>query len=216
MENNVNNLIFSSTAAVYGDVGKAPIEEDFELKPTNPYGMSKLMVEEILDEYRKAGKLKSISFRYFNVGGTDSEGEIGNLYPNPTDVISVLLETAAGKRPQFEIFGTDYETKDGSCVRDLIHVEDLASAHVKGLEKLLAEGVTGVFNLGSESGYTIRELVDMAEKVTGKNFKVVEVGRRPGDIIISIASSEKAKRILGWEPTKTLEDILLKLLKIFY
>jgi UDP-glucose 4-epimerase len=204
----VKNIIFSSTAAVYGDVQKFPITEDFSLKPTNPYGLSKLMIEQVLLEYKNAYGLKPMIFRYFNAGGADSTGKLGNMYPDPKDVVSMVMKAASGEIPRFEIYGTDYDTRDGSCIRDIIHVEDLAAAHVLGLEKLLGAGVTGIYNLGSEQGYSIREIVETAKELTGVDFPVVDTNRRAGDIVVSIASSEKAKRDLGWQAKYNLEDII--------
>lgn len=203
----VKNFIFSSTAAVYGDVNKVPITEDFETLPTNPYGYSKLMVEGVLQEYQKAGKINPIIFRYFNAGGADSEGELGNMYPDAKDVVSVLMRVAK-ENGAFSIFGTDYKTKDGTCVRDIIHVDDLADAHVLGLEKLLKENKTGIYNLGSQEGFTIREIIDTAKTVTGVDFKVKEGDRRPGDVVVSIASSKKAEQELGWKKNNGIADII--------
>lgn len=209
LKNEVKNIIFSSTAAVYGDVQEWPITEAFPTSPTNPYGLSKLMIEQILLEYQKAYSLRPIIFRYFNAGGADSDGEIGNLYPNSRDVISMVIKAAKEEIPKFEIYGSDYDTKDGTCIRDIIHVEDLAEAHVLGLEGLLNDGLVGTFNLGSENGYSIREIVEETKKITKNDFMVAESPRRSGDIVVSIASSEKAKRELGWKPKRGLSDIIL-------
>lgn len=204
----VKKIIFSSTAAVYGDVHEFPITEDFQTKPTNPYGFTKLVLENILLDYQKAYGFEPLIFRYFNAGGADMEGGLGNLYPNPKDVISVITKVANGKAAKFEILGTDYDTRDGSCIRDIIHVDDLAEAHVLGLKALLEQGKTGVYNLGSQQGYSIREIVEATKKITESNFEVIESDRRAGDIVVSIASSEKANKELGWFSKYTLADII--------
>ena len=207
-ESGITKIIFSSTAAVYGDVQEFPITENFETKPTNPYGFTKLVLENVLLDYQKAYGIEPMIFRYFNAGGADMGGELGNMYPNPKDVISMVIKAAKREIPMFEIFGTDYNTRDGSCIRDIIHVDDLAEAHVLGLERLLAEGATGIYNLGSEQGYSIREIVETTKKITAQDFEVVEAGRRAGDIVVSIASSEKAKKDLGWYPNLGLNEII--------
>lgn len=204
----IKNVIFSSTAAVYGDVQKYPITEDFPVKPTNPYGESKAMVEKVLLEYQKALGLMPIILRYFNAGGAGPELDLGNRYPNPQDVVSVLMKVATGQKESFSIFGTDYDTRDGSCVRDIVHVDDLAEAHVLALEVLLTKGKTGVYNLGSENGFTVREIVETTQKVTSKKIKTIEAPRREGDIVVSIASSAKAQKELGWCPKHSLRDII--------
>jgi len=204
----VDNIIFSSTAAVYGDVQTSPITEGFETKPTNPYGETKLVLENALLDYSRAYGFKPLIFRYFNAGGADVDGRLGNLYPNSSDVISVVIKAASGRIKQFEIYGTDYETKDGTCIRDIIHVDDLARAHVAGLLKLMTEGKTGIYNLGSEQGYSIREIVATTKRVTGKEFDVIDGPRRSGDIVTSIASSKKAYEELGWKPKHGIEDIV--------
>jgi len=208
LKKNVKNIIFSSTAAVYGDVQSFPITEDFPIQPTNPYGESKAMIEKILLEYQKALGLCPVILRYFNAGGADPEHELGNRYPDPKDVISVLMNVASGVGESFSVFGTDYETRDGTCIRDIIHVDDLAEAHVLALGLLINKKKTGVYNLGSEEGFTIREIVNSTKKVTKKDFKVVEAPRREGDIVVSIASSEKARRELGWRSKYSIKDII--------
>ncbi|QTA38568.1 UDP-glucose 4-epimerase GalE [Thermosipho ferrireducens] len=208
-QNNVNKFIFSSTAAVYGIPEKIPIKEDDRKMPINPYGKSKLMVEHILEDYDKAYGLNSICFRYFNAAGADPDGEIGEAHQPETHLIPLILDAALGKRDSIKIFGTDYNTKDGTCIRDFVHVNDLAEAHVRGLEYLLDGGETNYFNLGSGEGYSVREVIETVKKVTKKDFRVVEADRRPGDPAYLVADSTKAKEILGWKTKYSLDEIIL-------
>jgi len=209
VKHDVKNFIFSSSAAVYGDVHGSPITEDFPTVPTNPYGWSKLMFEQILIDSSAAHSLRHVSLRYFNAGGADPEGELGNDHAKGEDLVSVLM-VAAVTGNEFTIFGTDYDTKDGTCVRDLVHVSDLASAHIKALEYLENGGESVTVNLGSEKGFTVGEIADLTKRITGSDFKVTEGGRRSGDIVISIASSEKAQRKLGWEKRYSDMDTIIK------
>ncbi|MDK2885938.1 MAG: UDP-glucose 4-epimerase [Thermosipho sp. (in: thermotogales)] len=208
LKNNIKKFIFSSTAAVYGHPERIPIKEDDPKNPINPYGRSKWMVEQILEDYDKAYGLKSIRFRYFNAAGADEETEIGEAHNPETHLIPLILDAALGVREDIKIFGTDYDTKDGTCIRDFIHVNDLADAHIKGLEYLLDGGETDYFNLGSGDGYSVREVIDAVKRVTKTNFKVVEADRRPGDPPYLIANSEKARKKLGWSPKYSLEEII--------
>jgi len=203
-----NNFIFSSTAATYGNPVKIPIEEDDLKQPINPYGMSKLMIENVLDDYDKAYGFKSIRFRYFNASGADPECEIGERHQPETHLIPLILQAASGSRDSIKIYGTDYPTDDKTAVRDYVHVNDLADAHIRGLEYLLKTGTTNYFNLGSGTGYSVKEVIDMVKKCTGKEFKVIETERRAGDPPFLVAQSEKAKEILGWGVTYSLEDIV--------
>ena len=205
---NVKKFIFSSSAAVYGMPDKVPIEEEAPKKPINPYGWTKLMVEQILQDYDRAYNLKSICFRYFNAAGADPDGEIGEAHNPETHLIPLIIDAALGKRESIKIYGTDYDTKDGTCIRDYIHVNDLARAHILGLKMLLDGGKSDVFNLGSESGFSVREIIDIVKKVTEKDFKVIETERRPGDPAVLVAKSEKAKRILGWKIEYSIEEII--------
>ncbi|TDX59265.1 UDP-galactose 4-epimerase [Orenia marismortui] len=208
LEYDVKYFIFSSTAAVYGEPEEIPIKETQAKKPINPYGKSKLMVEEILEDYDSSYNLKYNCFRYFNASGADESGEIGEKHTPETHLIPLILKTALEERDEIYIFGTDYDTKDGSCIRDFVHVNDLADAHVKGLERLFAGGSSEVFNLGSGEGYSVKEIIDKSKEITGTDFKVVESDRREGDPAILIADSYKAKEILGWEPKYNLEEII--------
>lgn len=196
----VKRIIFSSTAAVYGEPKEVPITEEHPTRPTNPYGATKLAVEEMLRWFDQAYGLKYISLRYFNACGADESGEIGEDHTPETHLIPLVLQTALGKLPEIRIFGTDYPTPDGTCIRDYIHVNDLAEAHILALEKLLADGQSAVYNLGNGNGFSVREVIRAAEEVVGKPIKVVEGERRPGDPAVLVASSERIKRELGWQP----------------
>lgn len=209
LEADVKNLVFSSTCATYGVPSQAPIPEDEPQNPINPYGMSKLMVERILQDINHAHELRSVCFRYFNAAGADPEGRLGEDHVPETHLIPLLLLTALGHRKSFSIFGTDYPTSDGTCVRDFIHVTDLANAHVLGLDYLLNGGEATVFNLGNGQGYSIRQVIEAARKVTGQEIDIVECDRRPGDPPELIGGSERAKAVLGWQPQySNIETIL--------
>ena len=199
-EHGCNKIIFSSTCATYGEPEKVPITEDMTQKPVNPYGASKFMVERILKDYGNAYGLKYIALRYFNAAGADPEGEIGEEHNPETHLIPLVLDAASGKRTDIKVFGTDYPTRDGSCIRDYIHVTDLASAHLLALEYLDNGGESGCFNLGNEQGTSVLEVIEAVRKVTGKDFKVTRTDRRPGDPATLVGSSEKAKQVLGWRP----------------
>ncbi|MBZ4687975.1 MAG: UDP-glucose-4-epimerase [Clostridiales bacterium] len=208
LEYNVNNFIFSSTAAVYGEPEEVPIQEDHPKKPINPYGKSKHMIEQILEDYDKAYDLKYTCFRYFNAAGADDSGKIGEKHDPETHLIPLILKTALGERDEIYIFGTDYNTKDGTCIRDFVHVNDLADAHIKGLERLLKGEPSDVFNLGSGNGYSVKEIIETAREITLEDIKVVEAERRAGDPAVLIADCTKAKKLLNWEPKYSLEDII--------
>jgi UDP-glucose 4-epimerase len=205
----IKNFVFSSTCATYGVPTIVPIPEDHPQNPINPYGATKLMVERILADFDVAYDFRSVRFRYFNAAGADPSGLLGEDHNPETHLIPLVLQTALGKRESVSIFGTDYPTDDGTCVRDYIHVNDLADAHVLGLEYLLKDGDSAVFNLGNGSGFSVREVIDTARKVTGKQIAVVECDRRPGDPPALIGSGDKARQILGWEPKyASLQDII--------
>ncbi|MEZ0343490.1 MAG: UDP-glucose 4-epimerase GalE [Caldimicrobium sp.] len=206
----IKNFIFSSSAAVYGIPEIIPVPEEAPLKPISPYGESKAMVEKILADMAKAGEINYLSLRYFNVAGADPEGELGPNYQQPTHLILRALKTAKGEFPYLEIYGTDYPTPDGTCIRDYIHVMDLAEAHLLAMEYLLDKGESLVLNCGYGRGYSVREVVAMAKKVTGIDFEVKEVGRRPGDPPVLIAQVEKIKKILGFSPRYEDLEIILK------
>lgn len=196
----VNKFVFSSTAAIYGIPQITPIPEDHPKQPINPYGNTKLMVEQILSDFDVAYGLKSVCFRYFNAAGADASGVTGEDHNPETHLIPLVLFAALGKRDSIAIFGSDYPTADGTCIRDYIHVSDLADAHVLGLEYLLAGGNSDAFNLGNGNGFSVREVIETAKAVTGREFKVEERDRRPGDPPVLVGSGEKAKKVLGWSP----------------
>ena len=208
-KHNVNKIIFSSTAATFGMPEKVPIgEEDLQI-PINPYGKTKLMIEEIFKDYDTAYGFKFVVFRYFNACGADKDEEIGEWHEPESHLIPILLEVAQGKREFFQLNGTDYATPDGTCIRDYVHVEDLAAAHLLGLKHLLANGESKFYNLGSGKGYSNKQVVETAKKVTGVDFKVVYGPRRAGDADKLLASFEKIKAELGWQPSyDNLEDII--------
>ncbi|MBR5946705.1 UDP-glucose 4-epimerase GalE [bacterium] len=199
----INNFIFSSTCATYGDVKKVPISEDTPIAPLNPYGWSKRMVELILDDFSKAYGMHYCIFRYFNAAGADPEGQLRERHDPETHLIPLVLQVAKGKRQNIKVFGTDYPTPDGTCIRDYIHVDDLSDAHILGLEYLKREKKNGIFNLGSENGFSVREVIDVCRKVTGSEIPEVMVERRPGDAPKLVADSTKAKTILGWQPKES-------------
>jgi len=207
LENNVKKIIFSSTAAVYGEPEYTPIDEKHPKKPTNYYGLSKLMVEEVLESYNKAYNLKFIALRYFNACGAYPDGSIGENHNPETHLIPLILKTAKGEREKIMVFGTDYKTKDGSCIRDYIHICDLAEAHILAMEKI-DKLDHEQFNLGNGKGFSVLEIIDACKKITKKNFKVEITGRREGDPAILIADYSKAKRILGWKPIHDLKSII--------
>ncbi|NEO26581.1 MAG: UDP-glucose 4-epimerase GalE [Kamptonema sp. SIO4C4] len=196
----VKHFVFSSTCATYGMPQTEFLREDHPQNPINPYGQSKLMVEKILADFDQAYHLRSVSFRYFNAAGADPNGQLGEDHDPETHLIPLTLFAALGKRDSISIFGTDYTTPDGTCIRDYIHVNDLATAHILGLEYLLKGGETTKFNLGNGSGFSVREVIETAKAVTGKSFNVVECDRRPGDPPRLVGSSEKARNTLGWIP----------------
>jgi UDP-glucose 4-epimerase len=205
----IKNLVFSSTCAVYGVPKQIPILENQPQQPINPYGMSKLMVESILEDFDQAYGLRSVRLRYFNAAGADPQGRLGEDHRPETHLIPLVLMTAMGKRDSIGILGTDYDTPDGTCIRDYIHVTDLAQAHILGLEYLLQGGKTQVFNLGNGWGFSVQEVIDAARGVTGLPIRVTLNQRRSGDPPILVGSAEKARSLLGWQPQYgELETIL--------
>lgn len=199
-KSNINKLVFSSTAAVYGNAKEIPIRENSITEPKNPYGRSKLFFEEILADYDQSFNFKYISLRYFNASGADPDGNIGEDHDPETHLIPIVLETALGKREKLEIYGTDYDTRDGTCIRDYIHVNDLARAHLLAVEALAEGSDSNIYNLGSGTGYSVKEVIETARKVTDKNISAEPSERRPGDPPVLIASSAKIKEDLDWQP----------------
>lgn len=203
---NVNKIVFSSTAATYGEPKYIPIDEKHPQNPINPYGQTKLMIERIMDDYDKAYGLKSVRLRYFNVAGADSESRIGEWHDPETHLIPNILKSTLSNGKAFEMYGTDYDTKDGTCVRDYINVDDLAKAHLCALKYLFETNNTNFFNLGTQEGNTVKEVFDTCKKVTQKDISVNVMSRRDGDPAKLVADNTKAKDILKWSPNKSLKD----------
>lgn len=199
LENGVKNIVFSSTAAVYGEPEEVPIKEDHPINPDNPYGESKYFFEKVMERYDQLFDLNFISLRYFNAAGADPSGMIGEDHDPETHLIPLVLDTALGKRDKLYIFGADYETRDGTCVRDYIHVNDLASAHTLALQALMKGKKSSIYNLGNGEGYTVKEVIETARKVTGKIIPAENSERRPGDPAVLIASSKKIQKELNWQ-----------------
>ncbi|MEW6110030.1 MAG: UDP-glucose 4-epimerase GalE [Nitrospirota bacterium] len=210
VKHSVNQFIFSSTAAVYGIPEEVPVDEDAPLSPINPYGASKFMVEQALKDISLAYGLRYVSLRYFNVAGADPMSRIGQKYRDPTHLITLALRTALGKRHNLDIYGTDYDTPDGTCIRDYIHVDDLIDAHLLALDYLSSGKASRVFNCGYGHGYSVREVVDRVKKVTGVDFMVRETGRRAGDPPSLIADSSRIKKELGWKPSYDDLEYIIK------
>ncbi|MCF0156727.1 MAG: UDP-glucose 4-epimerase GalE [Veillonella sp.] len=196
----VKHFVFSSTAAVYGEPEVVPIKEDATLNPTNVYGRTKLMIEQTLKDYSDIYGMTYVALRYFNAAGADPSGEIGEDHTPETHLIPLVLSAALGTRDNITVFGTDYDTADGTCVRDYIHVNDLADAHVLAMNYLAEGKPSTVFNLGSGNGFSVKEIIDTAKEVTGVDFAVAYGERRAGDPSTLIASSQKIKDTLGWNP----------------
>lgn len=208
VRHNVQNFIFSSTCATYGEPERIPIVEEMRQWPINPYGWTKLMVERILADYHRAYGLNFCVLRYFNAAGADPEAEIGERHDPETHLIPLVLDAASGRRESISVYGTDYPTPDGTCVRDYIHVNDLAKAHILALAYIQKEGISADFNLGNGVGYSVRGVIEMVKQVTGREIKVIYGERRPGDPPELVGSSEKARRILGWQPEYDLRAII--------
>lgn len=199
-EFSVQCLVFSSTCSTYGVPISIPIYEDHPQAPINPYGWSKFMIEQILKDYDRAYGIKHVNLRYFNAAGADPDADVGERHRPETHLIPLTLDVAIGKLPEIKIYGTDYETPDGTCIRDYIHVTDLSDAHILALDYLRDGGNSDSFNLGNGEGCSVREVIQMAEKVTGCKIRSVETQRRAGDPPELIGSSHKAREILGWRP----------------
>jgi UDP-arabinose 4-epimerase len=202
-DHGIENFVFSSSCATYGTPARVPITEDMPQIPINPYGASKLMVERILADFGVAHSLKSIALRYFNAAGADPQTEIGEAHDPETHLIPLVLDAASGRRETLTVFGTDYDTPDGTCIRDYIHVTDLADAHVKAVETLRAGAPSGAYNLGIGQGFSVREVIAAAERETGLKVPVIFGPRRAGDPAQLISAPEKAREALGWQPQIT-------------
>ncbi|MBO5378412.1 MAG: UDP-glucose 4-epimerase GalE [Ruminiclostridium sp.] len=209
VKNNVDKIVFSSTAATYGEPENIPILETDRTCPTNPYGETKLAMEKMFKWTAEAHGLRYVSLRYFNACGADESGEIGEAHTPESHLIPLILQVPNGKRETISIYGTDYDTPDGTCIRDYIHVTDLAQAHILAVKYLANGGKSDIFNLGNGVGYSVREVIETARKVTGHPIPATETPRRAGDPARLVASSEKAKKILGWKPVHdSLEEII--------
>ena len=205
----VQRFIFSSSAAVFGEPSYTPIDEAHPKDPLNPYGFSKLAVERVLSDYSSAYGLQSVSLRYFNAAGADPDGVLGECHDPETHLIPLVLQAASGRRPAVTIFGTDYPTPDGTCIRDYIHVADLCQAHVLALDFLAENARSAAYNLGNNQGFSVREIIDSAERVSGKRIPVSIGSRRAGDPAVLVADSRKAIAELGWRPQYQALDTIV-------
>ncbi len=196
----VNHFIFSSTAAIFGEPSYVPIDEAHPRHPINPYGRSKWMVEEVLADYERAHGLQSVCLRYFNAAGAHPSGVLGERHEPETHLIPLVLRAASGRQDAIKVFGTDYDTPDGTCIRDYIHVVDLCDAHLLALQRLVEGRGSDRFNLGNGNGFSVREVIDAARRVTGRRVRVIEEGRRQGDPARLVAESSRARQQLGWRP----------------
>lgn len=197
---NVQHLVFSSSAATFGNPVYTPIDEAHPQNPINPYGESKQMSEKMMAAYDRAFGLRFVSLRYFNAAGADPQGRIGESHDPESHLIPIILQAAAGKRESVNVYGADYDTPDGSCIRDYVHILDLAQAHALALDALRSGAPSAYYNLGSGHGYSVREVIRVCEEITGRSIKVVDAPRRPGDPAVLVASAAKAKAELGWKP----------------
>ncbi len=208
-EHGAGNFVFSSTAAIFGEPAQVPIDEGVPSAPINPYGRSKWMVEQMLADYEHAYGLQSVCLRYFNAAGADPEGELGERHDPETHLIPLVLQAASGRRPAISVFGTDYDTPDGTCIRDYVHVDDLCAAHLLALQRLWQGGGSGRYNLGNGNGFSVREVIDTARRVTGRDIPLRFESRRAGDPARLVADSGRARRELGWQPARgDLETII--------
>jgi UDP-glucose 4-epimerase len=209
-KNEIKHIVFSSSAAVYGEPQKLPIDEEHPTNPENYYGFTKLEIERILGWYEKLKGIRFAALRYFNAAGYDISGRISGLEKNPANLLPVVMEVAAGFRPNLQVFGNDYPTPDGTCIRDYVHVNDLADAHLKALEYISAHNESLIVNLGSDNGVSVKEMLDTARKITGKPIPADIVGRRPGDPAKLVASSKKAHKLLDWRARFSDADTLIE------
>ncbi len=209
VKNQVKNIVFSSTAATYGEPIAMPITEHHPTRPINAYGETKRVMEKLIQWTSKAHDIKYISLRYFNVAGAHESGLIGESHQPETHLIPIILQVPLGKREALSIFGDDYDTEDGTCIRDYIHIEDLVDAHILAIKRLVQGGESGIYNLGTGQGYSIKEMLGAARKVTGHSIPAKVAPRREGDPAVLVASNELAKKELKWEPKWTnVEDII--------
>lgn len=204
----IDAFVFSSTCATYGLPERVPLDEQHPQAPINPYGRTKLIIEQALKDFGTYKNLRSVILRYFNAAGADFEGRIGEWHTPETHAIPLAIDAALGRREGFKVFGTDYDTRDGTCVRDYIHVLDLADAHVRAVDYLLAGGSTVELNLGTGTGTTVKELLNTISDISGRPFPVTYADRREGDSTTLVANNDKAREVLGWDPQYTLKDII--------
>ncbi len=207
IENRINKFVFSSTCSLYGNPDNVPISETESVKPINPYAETKLTIERMLADVNCSNGIKYVALRYFNAAGADPEGEIGESHDPETHLIPIIMQVALGEREKLFVFGNDYPTKDGTAIRDYIHVNDLADAHLRALN-YLENNDKGIFNLGTGNGYSVFEMIEAAEKATGKKINYEVTGRREGDPAVLVADNSKAKDILGWQPKFGLDEIM--------
>ena len=200
LRHKIKNFIFSSTAAIFGEPDYTPIDEKHTRQPINPYGHSKLMIEQVLDDYDKAYGLRSTCLRYFNAAGADPDGELGERHVPETHLIPLILQAASGRREDIKVFGDDYDTDDGTCVRDYIHINDLCEAHSLALEKMIATDKSARYNLGNGKGFSVKQVIDVAKEVSGNDFKVSIEPRRAGDPAVLVADATLAQQELNWQP----------------
>ena len=209
LRHQIKNFIFSSTAAIFGEPDYTPIDEKHNKQPINPYGHSKLMIEQVLDDYDEAYGLRSTCLRYFNAAGADPDGELGERHVPETHLIPLILQAASGRRDDIKVFGDDYATDDGTCVRDYIHINDLCDAHLLALELMIKNNKSARFNLGNGKGFSVKQVIDVAKQVSGKDFKVTIEPRRAGDPAVLVADANLATQTLNWQPKfAQLEDIV--------
>lgn len=209
-EFDVKKIVFSSSAATYGEAKVMPIAESAPTNPTNPYGETKLMMEKMLKWCDEAYQMNYVALRYFNVAGAKINGQIGEDHTPETHLIPLVLQTALGQRAQLSIFGNDYDTPDGTCIRDYVHVQDLIAAHILALEYLEAGNSSNIFNLGSSTGFSVQEIVEAARKITGKEIPTKVEARRAGDPSTLVAASQKAQEMLGWKPEYTTMETIIE------
>lgn len=208
LANGVKKIVFSSTAAVYGEPERNPIEEDNRTSPTNPYGYTKLVIEQLLKDLDASAGLKYIALRYFNAAGSHPSGRLGQWHPKITNLVPAIMRVVKGEQEKLPVFGDDYPTQDGTCIRDYIHVQDLCEAHLLALKKLFSGAKSDVFNLGSGTGYSVKQVVGAVERITSANIPYSIVARRAGDPSKLVASYAKAKKALGWQPKNGLDEII--------
>jgi UDP-glucose 4-epimerase len=209
LRHEVKNFIFSSTAAIFGEPEYTPIDEKHRKQPINPYGHSKLMIEQVLEDYDTAYGLRSTCLRYFNAAGADPDGELGERHVPETHLIPLILQAASGRRADIKVFGDDYATEDGTCVRDYIHINDLCEAHSLALQKMINSDRSARYNLGNGQGFSVKQVIDVAREVSGKDFKVTIEPRRAGDPAVLVADAALAKKELDWQPKfANLKDIV--------